>query len=188
MSVLLLLDTSGSMYGEKITIMQQAVTDLLAGIKNKLPDLPVGIITFGDIPVLQPFATASEISLSEYEARGKSAFQETMALVESIKPDSMVLISDGIYDNNVPLIKESEPTARFAINIGYDADLDMLTQFAGSNLFSAFDAENMAGFLVHTLSDLPNLSNNSSNVSAPKLANKTDEADLSSNLLVERSE
>ena len=152
MSVLLLLDTSGSMYGEKIKLMQQAATDLLSGLKNILPDLPVGIITFGDTPTLQPFAPVGEIVHAEYEAGGKSAFHEALTFVESIKPDSVILISDGICDG-IPIEKIEESAAKYAISIGYDADLDMLARFAGSRerLFSAYDAGRMAGFLAQTL-------------------------------------
>ena len=109
--VFVLADTSGSMAGDKIAALNLALQEMLAEL-GKVSDLrsaiEVGVITFGDSPVVvQPLAPPQSVSLPELAAFGKTQMGEAVDLVRSMLEDvsvvptraflpTVVLISDGI--------------------------------------------------------------------------------------------
>ena len=136
MDFLLLLDTSGSMYGEKgekILGLNKAFENLLDGTRSLLPEPRLAIITFGESTSLQDFQYISQIAPKTYEARGKSPLTEAAALAAGITTKNIIsiLISDGApNDSDYTKIKLEGPA--YAIAIGADADFEQLARFTGS--------------------------------------------------------
>ena len=150
---ILLLDTSGSMFGEegeKTLALNLAVDNLQVGLRNLLPEPKVAIITFGKSPVLQDFVPISQISPKTYEAQGKTLLTEAVRLASSLSSGSFsqasqapqtsqvsqasneesitILVSDGAPNDGdfskIPLAGQ-----KYAIAIGIDADYEQLARF-----------------------------------------------------------
>lgn len=161
-SFLLLLDTSGSMYGqkgEKIFGLNQAVTNLLEGLKTSAPEGKLALITFGRKTVFTDFAPVSQITHTTYEAGGKSLFDEALSLADTVSAsapssDEMItiLISDGILRGNLSKIKTKIKLAgpAYAIAIGIDADYEQLAQFteSPSRVLPPHAAGDLAGYVL----------------------------------------
>ena len=152
-NVLLLLDTSGSMHGEKISALVYAVERFICGIKNitlcKEPS--VAVITFGGNPAWSDFLPLSKFTLSSVEARGETKLTEALrkAAYMSVPETVCVLVSDGMAMDG-GFAKVRLECKAYAIAIGYDADLFMLSRFTGSNerVFLPFEAERLPGYMM----------------------------------------
>lgn len=156
---LLLLDTSGSMYGEKMVSLKMAAQNLLqalSGVKY-IPEPLAAIMTFGDSPVLRvPFTPVSGIELPELKPWGSSALTEALSLANAIlkQETTLILISDGRPDDNNYAKKITDLsllTHIIAIEVGFDADTNVLELFCGSRgqVVPAYDAEFMGEFLIY---------------------------------------
>ena len=83
--IFILADTSGSMDGEKITMLNNALREMistLAGIKDIRGSFKVCVITFGnEVKVHQPLTDVGEITLDELTAFGRTPMGEAIDLL-----------------------------------------------------------------------------------------------------------
>ena len=153
--VLLLLDTSGSMYGEKIFALTYVVERFICGLENiTLPTDPkVAAITFGGKPVESPLHPLGQFSLGGIEAKGETRLSEALrrAAVLTIPGTLCVLISDGLAMDG-DFVKIQLECGAYAIAIGYDADFFMLSRFTGAieRVFPPYEAEMLPGFFLQS--------------------------------------
>ncbi len=86
--VVLLLDVSGSMSGEKIRNVNDAVRDMLdtfSDTENGETEIHVAIITFGSqVALHQPLASASDIHWQDLSAGGMTPLRIAYSIVERI--------------------------------------------------------------------------------------------------------
>jgi len=162
--VILLLDVSGSMGGEKIRNLNDAVSDMLnvfSDTENSETEIHVAIITFGSqVNLHQPLSSASAIQWQVLSADGMTplgtALQMAKAMIEdkNVVPSrayrpTVVLVSDGqpTDDWEVPLRSfisdgRSAKCDRMAMVIGRDADETVLKKFIEGTPNRLFYAEN----------------------------------------------
>lgn len=166
--VILLLDGSGSMYGEKIASLNSAVNEMIESFKSlsaKEVDINLGIITFGatvDNPIqLQSVKNIEQIRL---EANGGTPMGTALRMAKDMLEDKDIIPSKG-YRPAVVLVSDGEPNDswqgpmqdfikegrsakcdRFAIAIdgnGEQADRNVLNMFlegTENHLYEASDA------------------------------------------------
>lgn len=153
---ILLLDTSGSMYGEageKILGLNCAVSNFVDGLKTIAPEPQLAIVTFGGPPSVQDFIPAGLVSLKTYEAKGSGYFDDALEIAASLSGSAdvvaIVLMSDGalpFYDYSK--IPEGYPL--YAVAIGIDADYDQLERFTDNpdTVLPPYAANDLAGFAL----------------------------------------
>lgn len=166
--VILILDGSGSMYGEKIASLNSAINEMIESFKSlsaKEVDINLGIITFGatvDNPIqLQSVKNIGQIHL---EANGGTPMGTALRMAKDMIEDkdiipskgyrpAVVLVSDGKPNDSwqepmQAFIKEGRTAKcdRFAIAIdgnGEQADRSVLNMFlegTENHLYEASDA------------------------------------------------
>ena len=162
--VILLLDVSGSMSGEKIRNLNDAVRDMLntfSDTENSETEIHVAIITFGaQVKLHQPLASASAVQWQDLSADGMTplgtALQMAKAMIEDkdVVPSrayrpTVVLVSDGGPNDTweKPLNAfisdgRSAKCDRLAMAIGADADEAVLGKFIEGTSNQLFYAEN----------------------------------------------
>jgi len=162
--VVLLLDVSGSMDGEKIQNLNESVKDMLEtfrGTENSEIEIHVAIITFGaEVKLHQTLASAGDIKWHDLSASGGTplgtAFKMAKAMIEDkdVVPSrayrpTVVLVSDGQPNDSWknPLQAficdgRSGKCDRMAMAIGADADEVVLGKFIEGTKNSLFYAEN----------------------------------------------
>lgn len=169
--VILLLDVSGSMSGDKIRNLNDAVRDMLdtfSDTENGEIEIHVAIITFGaQVKLHQPLASSSTIQWQDLSASGMTplgtALQMAKAMIEdkdvipsrAYRP-TVVLVSDGGPNDSweTPLNDfindgRSAKCDRLAMAIGADADEAVLGKFiegTSNQLFYAEDAKQLRDF------------------------------------------
>lgn len=169
--VLLLLDVSGSMGGEKIRNLNDAVRDMLEVFRdteNSETEIWVSIITFGaQVKLHQKLVSAGQIQWQDLSAGGSTplgvALQMAKAMIEDkdVVPSrayrpTVVLVSDGQPDNGweSPLSEfigdgRSAKCDRMAMAIGADADEAVLGKYiegTPNGLFYSENAKQMRDF------------------------------------------
>lgn len=149
--VILLLDVSGSMSGEKIRNLNDAVRDMLSTFsdtENSETEIHVAIITFGSqVKLHQPLISASTIQWQDLSASGSTPLGAALEMAKAMIEDRKVvpsrayrpvavLVSDGQPDSGWenPLNKfisdgRSAKCDRMAMAIGGDADTKVLGKF-----------------------------------------------------------
>lgn len=162
--VILLLDVSGSMSGDKIRNLNDAVRDMLntfSDTENGETEIHVAIITFGaQVKLHQPLASTSTIQWQDLSADGMTplgtALQMAKAMIEDkdVVPSrayrpTVVLVSDGGPNDTweKPLNAfisdgRSAKCDRLAMAIGADADEAVLGKFIEGTSNQLFYAEN----------------------------------------------
>lgn len=168
--VILLLDVSSSMSGEKINSLYDSVTDMLqafekASIQEKMID--VAIITFGDEVLLHtPYTPVEELrnaGINRFHAAGMTPMGTALKMAKEMIEDKETTPSH-IYRPAVVLVSDGEPNdswqqpldafirdgrsakcQRFAVAIGSDANQDILRRFCGGDntLFYAEQASDI---------------------------------------------
>jgi len=148
--IMLVVDTSGSMEGDKLTMVKAGLETFLMRI---LPEDRLGLITFdSSARVVVPMAALSESriplqrAIGEMRAQGKTALFDALELaraeLEALPPSederirAIVLLSDGA--DNASLITLEELRQRFdetgisifPVAYGADADVRILEQIA----------------------------------------------------------
>lgn len=113
MPVFLLIDSSGSMGGEKIAAVNAALRDMLSTFKN-LDDIRgeihLCLITFGgEVTIVQPLTPVSEVTLPFIEAAGKTPMGRTFNIVRDLIEDKNVVPSRA-YTPTIVLISDGCPT------------------------------------------------------------------------------
>jgi uncharacterized protein YegL len=155
--VVLLLDVSGSMSGEKIDNLYDATIEMIntfVAEKVKETIIDVAIITFGDqIKLHTPFTPVSDLQnagVNRFVASGMTPLGTALKMAKDMIDDKTVLPSP-IYTPAVVVVSDGQPNdewmaplkdfltkgrsqkcQRFAIAIGNDADKDMLEKFTGA--------------------------------------------------------
>ncbi len=169
--VVLLLDVSGSMCGEKIRSLNEAVKDMLATFRdteNGETEIHVAVITFGeDVKLHQTLINAGSLQLHNLSASGGTPLGTALRMAKAMIEDkdtipsrayrpTVVLVSDGQPTDNwqQPLNDfiiggRSSKCDRMAMAIGADADEKVLGKFVeGTNnpLFYAEGAKQLREF------------------------------------------
>lgn len=171
--VLLLLDVSDSMAGEKINNLNNAVSEMINSFKNEKVDveIQVAVITFGsECKISQKYMNASDIRWQNLQAGGNTPLGECLKLAKEIIEDkettpsrayrpAVILVSDG-YPTDIwqePMMSfisngRSSKCDRMAMAIGNDADKEMLSLFlkgTKNHLFEAKDAADIFKFFKY---------------------------------------
>lgn len=168
--LLLLLDTSGSMSGEKIRHMNQAIKEMIDDLKAAEQietEIRVSVITFGPVQMQFPFTSVSQINWKDLEVTGDTPIGAVLKEAKQIIEDRNVL-PQRCYKPTVILVSDGQPTDswreamnafktegrsakcnRMAMAIGGDADEQMLSSFIEGTenvLFHAEDATKIKDF------------------------------------------
>lgn len=166
--VVLLLDVSGSMSGEKINTLYDAVVEMVNSFceaRAKETIIDVAIITFGDMVELHtPYTSVADIQksgISRFHANGMTPMGTALKMAKDMLEDKAITPSN-IYRPAVVLVSDGQPNdsweqpldnfindgrsakcQRFAIAIGNDADQNVLARFAGANVMRAEKASDI---------------------------------------------
>jgi len=162
--VVLLLDVSSSMSGDKISNVNDAVRDMLDAFSDNESgeiEIHVAIITFGsEVRLHQPLASANTIQWKNLSANGMTPLGMALKMAKAMIEDketipsrayrpTVVLISDGEPNDEweVPLdtfIRDgrSAKCDRMAMAIGENADAKVLEKFIEGTTNHLFYAEN----------------------------------------------
>ena len=162
--VILLLDVSGSMRGEKIRNLNDAVRDMLntfSDTENSEIEIHIAIIAFGSqVTLHQPLASASTIHWQDLSADGMTPLGTALKMAKAMIEDkdvvpsrayrpTVILVSDGGPNDawEKPLNAfisdgRSAKCDRMAMAIGADADEAVLGKFIEGTTNQLFYAEN----------------------------------------------
>lgn len=170
--VILLLDVSGSMSGEKIDELYDSVVtmvDTFVDEQKKETIIDVSIITFGNEVILHtPYTSVIDLQkkgINKFNANGMTPLGVALTMAKDMIDDkatapsniyrpAVVLVSDGMPNDSwkAPLdrfIKDGRTAKcqRFAIAIGNDVDRKMLEKFTGDPalVFMAEGAKDISG-------------------------------------------
>lgn len=170
--VVLLLDVSGSMSGEKINTLNAAVKEMISDFvnaeKNEI-EILVSIITFGsNVSLHMPYTSAKDVEWQDLQASGLTpmgtAFSMAKAMIEDkeVTPSptyrpTIVLVSDGqpTDDWKQPLHelinegRRSKNCDRMAMAIGSEVSNSVLNEFVSgteNKVFTAQDASQIQEF------------------------------------------
>lgn len=172
--VILLLDSSGSMEGDKINILNAAVREMLQGFAGEddiSAAIHVGVIQFGrTVGWHQPLLPVEEVidQWSDLTASGKTPLGQALTQLRDSLEDRNI-VSSRAYRPTIVLVSDGKPTddwggpmaellaspraskaARFAMGIGADTDSVVLSQFidtaSGSRVFEAHEAGRIQKF------------------------------------------
>jgi uncharacterized protein YegL len=162
--VVLLLDVSSSMSGDKIDNLNKAVEDMLDTFvkEEKMEtEILVSVITFGNqVELHVPYTKASQVQWKSLQADGMTPMGAALKMAKAMIEDkettpsrayrpTIVLVSDGqpndSWENPLEdFINEgrSSKCDRMAMAIGRDADEEVLKRFVESTPHDLFFAEN----------------------------------------------
>lgn len=172
--VILLLDSSGSMEGDKISILNAAVREMLQSFASEddiSAAIHVGVIQFGKaVGWHQPLLPAEDVidQWRDLAAIGKTPLGQALTLLRDSLEDRNI-VSSRAYRPTIVLVSDGKPTddwggpmaellaspraskaARFAMGIGADADSVVLSQFidtaSGTRVFEAHEASRIQKF------------------------------------------
>ena len=189
--IFLLLDTSGSMSGEKIASLNSAVLDMINDFKNERlteVSLLVSIITFGGVANLHTeLSPIKNFVFNPLSAGGMTPLGSALKICQTIIDDKekvsskgykpvVILVSDGMPNDEwrTPLDnfingKRSSKCERWALGIGADADFNMLELFLNDKekrVFAANEVLEIAKFFkIITMSTIARSKSINPNVS-----------------------
>lgn len=169
--VILLLDVSGSMGGEKIRNLNDAVRDMLevfGDAENSETEIWVAIITFGDqVKLHQKLVSAGQIQWQDLSAGGATPLGVALQMAKAMIEDKDIVPSRA-YRPTVVLVSDGQPTDdwenplkgfisdgrsgkcdRMAMAIGAQADETVLGKFiegTPNGLFYSENAKQMRDF------------------------------------------
>jgi len=169
--VILLLDVSGSMGGEKIRNLNDAVRDMLevfGDAENSETEIWVAIITFGDqVKLHQKLVSAGQIQWEDLSAAGSTPLGVALQMAKAMIEDKDIVPSRA-YRPTVVLVSDGQPTDdwenplkgfisdgrsgkcdRMAMAIGAQADETVLGKFiegTPNGLFYSENAKQMRDF------------------------------------------
>lgn len=169
--VILLLDVSGSMGGEKIRNLNDAVRDMLEVFRdteNSETEIWVAIITFGDqVKLHQKLVSAGQIQWQDLSAGGSTPLGVALQMAKAMIEDKNIVPSRA-YRPTVVLVSDGQPTDdwenplkgfisdgrsgkcdRMAMAIGAQADETVLGKFiegTPNGLFYSENAKQMRDF------------------------------------------
>ena len=162
--VVLMLDVSGSMFGNKINNLNTAVEDMLNSFAHEEKmetEILVSVITFGgSVNLHLPFTKASQIQWQSLRANSDTPMGNALKMAKAMIEDrettpsrayrpTVVLVSDGKPTDTLQKPLEdfisngrSSKCDRMAMAIGKDADESVLKRFIENTPHSLFYAEN----------------------------------------------
>ena len=162
--VILLLDVSSSMLGEKINNLNKAVQDMLdtfAQEEKMETEILISIITFGSQVELHiPYTKASQVQWQMLPPNGNTPMGPALKMAKAMIEDkettpsrayrpTIVLVSDGQPNDSWEkpledfiLEGRSSKCDRMAMGIGRDADITVLKRFIEGTPHELFYAEN----------------------------------------------
>ena len=165
-SVVALIDASGSMAGAPLAAAQAATLDLIDGLK---PDDRVALLAFADAPVvLSPLSTDRSLlgdAVRSLTAAGDTALYDAVEaaaqLLASVDdgPRAIVLLSDGRDSGRVSTVGRAESLATlsdsgafvYAFALGGEADADYLGALSGATgggLWEVADSDALASLFA----------------------------------------
>ena len=110
--VILLLDGSGSMFGEKITELNNAVATMINTFKGENArevEIQVAVTTFdGGAQLALPLTPAKDISSPHLEANGNTPMGAALSMAKELIEDKTIIPSKG-YRPTVVLISDGAP-------------------------------------------------------------------------------
>ena len=162
--VILLLDGSGSMAGEKIDTLNAAVNEMITSFKSGAQNevaIQIAIITFsgGGANYAVPLSAVSDIAEVALRANGATPMGAALRMAKDLIEDketissksyrpAVVLVSDGMPNDEWQgamsgFIKSgrSSKCDRFAMAIGGDADRGVLGMFLEGSENQVFEAQ-----------------------------------------------
>lgn len=161
--VVLLLDVSTSMNGDKINQLNAAVKEMIldfAAAEKNETEILVSIITFGaEVLLHTPYTSAKDIEWQDLQVSGATpmgtAFSMAKAMIEDkeVTPSrayrpTIVLVSDGEPNDNWEqplraLVNEgrSQKCDRMAMAIGSEASNTVLNEFISGTEYKVFTAQ-----------------------------------------------
>lgn len=171
--VVLLLDVSTSMGGEKINQLNAAVkemvSDFAAAEKNEI-EILVSIITFGaEVLLHTPYTSAKDIEWQDLQVSGMTPMGTAFSMAKSMIEDkevtpsrayrpTIILVSDGEPNDDWQqplrsLVNEgrSQKCDRMAMAIGSEASNSVLNEFVSgteNKVFTAQDASQIQEFFT----------------------------------------
>ena len=111
--VFILADTSGSMEGEKIQALNNALREMvssLSSVEDIRGEFKVSIITFGgDVVLHQELENVDKIQLTELTARGNTPMGSAISLVSELINDKSIVPSTAYTPTSV-LVSDGMPT------------------------------------------------------------------------------
>jgi len=162
--VVLLLDVSSSMSGDKIENLNKAVEDMLdtfAQEEKMETEILVSVITFGNqVELHVPYTRASQVQWQGLHANGMTPMGTALKMAKAMIEDkettpsrayrpTIVLVSDGQPNdswegplNDFIAEGRSSKCDRMAMAIGHDADEAVLGRFIEGTPHELFYAEN----------------------------------------------
>lgn len=162
--LILLLDVSYSMSGDKIDNLNRAVEDMLnsfAKEEKMETEILVSVITFGsEVELHIPYTKASQVSWKSLQANGMTFMGTALKMAKAMIEDkdttpsrayrpTIILVSDGQPNDSWegPLDDfitdgRSSKCDRMAMAIGDDANTTVLKRFINGTLHDLFTAEN----------------------------------------------
>lgn len=167
--VILLLDVSGSMQGEKIHNLNESVKDMLETFRDTEHgerEIHVAVFTFGagEVKLHQPLADVATIQWQDLTANGSTPLGITLRAAKAMCEDKsimpqrkylpyVILVSDGIptddWEQPLQDFIDTKPTSkyhRYSLAIGNDANEQVLGKFSPYPLFYAEDARRIRDF------------------------------------------
>lgn len=169
--VVLLLDTSGSMSGEKIDSLYDATIEMIHAFVDaevREQNIEVAIITFGSsVELHTPYMSAKDLQtkgIKKFYADGMTPMGMALKMAKDMIEDknitpsrvykpAVVLVSDGEPNDNWESEMDkfintgrSQKCQRFAVAIGNDANKSVLERFTGdkSMVLLAEDAKDIS--------------------------------------------
>jgi len=208
--VILLLDTSTSMEGEKIGSLNQAVKEMIEEFKKAETMevfIKVAIITFGNkgVKLHTPLSSVSNIDFVPLKTGGNTPMGTALRMAKDMIDDkeiikgrdyrpTVVLVSDGMpnYDDDWERPLEdfintgrTKKCDRLALAIGEDADQDILKMFiedCENPLFFAKDAKDIVNkFKFITMS----VTTRSKSTNPNQIINIQNELDRDENVIID---
>jgi uncharacterized protein YegL len=149
--VFVLADTSGSMQGDKVNSLNQALATLIQDMRNDdqtKESVRLGVITFGSrVDEAVKLESISKVQVPQFSANGNTPMGEAFRRVLAILTDERRVPKDNLTPV-IALLTDGQPTdewrhplnelmkhrrggtaLRLALAIGGDADVKMLEQF-----------------------------------------------------------
>lgn len=174
--IILLLDESGSMSGDKINKLNEAVRKMLGSFKKEetqASEFLVSIIGFGGrdngdgtgARIINPPTSATEIEFGGVSAMGMTPLGGALKLAKGIVEDKeqtpsrayrplVVLVTDGYPNDNweQPFVEfveygRSAKCDRMALAVGGDTDMGMLQRFVAGTGHEVFTTDQADGIV-----------------------------------------
>ncbi len=152
--VVLLLDVSGSMGGEKINTLNAAVKEMISDFanaeKNEI-EILVSIITFGsNVSLHTPYISAKDIEWKDLQVSGATPMGTAFSMAKAMLEDKEVTPSRA-YRPTIVLVSDGQPTddwqqpLRVLVNEGRSQKCDRMAMVIGSEVSNSVLNEFVSG-------------------------------------------